>query len=213
MTGYQISADDLNGFKICNAGMRAMQKHRDYMRTVAIKKLTPADRLARIEALDRKAPVKNLATCRAVVEAKRENTLDLTQTICRKETVKGRFPAVSAVLTLVFACILTLVVYSSVQYSDAKRMHNDMREELAASNSEIARLESEKDARVDLEEVERIAVEELGMIQKDKAEKVFVSVGGEGGIVLENADKDEEAEVSLLSAFAQRIKALWEYLN
>ncbi|MBQ2732632.1 MAG: hypothetical protein IJF74_00595 [Clostridia bacterium] len=213
MTGYQISAGDLSGFKMCNAGQRAMQKHRDYMRTVAIKKLTPADRLARIEALERKAPVKNLATCRAVVEAKGENALDLTQIICRKETVKGHFPAVSAVLTLVFACIFTLIVYSSVQYSDAKRMHNDMRDQLAASNSEIVRLEGERDARVDLEEVERIAVEELGMIQKDKAEKVFVSVGGEGGIVLENTDNADEAEVSLLSAFAQRIKALWEYLK
>lgn len=213
MTGYQISASDLNGFKMCNAGMRAMQKHRDYMRTAAMKKLTPADRLARIEALERKAPVKNLATCRAVVDAKGENSLDLTQVICRKESVKGHFPAVSAVLTLVFACILTLVVYSSVQYSDAKRLHNEIRDELAASNSEIIRLEGERDARVDLEEVERIATEELGMIQKDKAEKVFVSVGGDGGIVLEDTEDAEGAEVSLLSAFAQRLKDLWEYLN
>lgn len=213
MTGYQINANDLNGFKMCNAGMRAMQRHRDYMRTVAIKKLTPADRLARIEALDRKAPVKNLATCKAVVEHKGENAVDLTQAICRKETLKGRFPAVSAVLTLVFACVLTLVVYSSVQYSDAKRMHSEMRDELAASNAEISRLEAERDARVDLEEIERVAVEDLGMIQKDKAERVFVSVGGEGGIVLENNADENDTEVSLLSAFAQRIKALWEYLK
>ena len=88
-----------------------------------------------------------------------------------------------------------------------------MRDEVAASNAEIVRLEGERDARVDLEEVERIAVEELGMIQKDKAEKVFVSVGGEGGIVLEDTEADEDADVSLLSAFAQRIKDLWEYLN
>ncbi|MBQ1934773.1 MAG: hypothetical protein II370_07235, partial [Clostridia bacterium] len=103
--------------------------------------------------------------------------------------------------------------YSSVQYSDAKRMHNAMRDELVASNSEIVRLEGERDARVDLEEVERIAVDQLGMIQKDKADKVFVSVNGEGGIVLENSESTENTEVSLLSAFAQRIKALWEYFN
>ena len=213
MTGYQISANDLNGFKMCNAGLRAMQKHRDYMHTVAQKKLTPADRLARIEALDRKAPVKNLATCKAVLEGRGISLFNQAQSSYRKESVKGRFPAVSAVITLVFACILTLVVYSSVQYSDAKRMHNNLREELAISNSEIVRLEGEKDARVDLEEVERVAVEELGMIQKDKAERVFVSVGGDSGIVLENTEKAESTDVSLLSAFAQRIKALWEYLN
>ena len=213
MTGYQISASDLNGFKMCNAGLRAMQKHKDYMRTAAAKKLTPADRLARIEALDRKAPFKNLATCKAVALSKSNNPFDLNDVPCRKEWVKGRFPAVSAVLTLVFACILTLGVYSSVQYSDAKRMHNAMRDELVASNSEIVRLEGERDARVDLEEVERIAVDQLGMIQKDKADKVFVSVNGEGGIVLENSESTENTEVSLLSAFAQRIKALWEYFN
>ena len=212
MTGYQISANDLNGFKMCNAGQRAMQKHRDYMHSVAQKRLTPADRLARIEALTRKAPVKNLATCRAVVESKGVSLFGQGQSY-RRESVKGRFPAVSAVLTLVFACLLSLVVYSSVQYSDAKRMHSQLREKLAVSNSELVRLEGEKDARVDLEEVERIALEELGMIQKDKAERVFVSIGGEGGIVLENTDKAENTDVSLLSAFAQRIKSLWEYFN
>jgi hypothetical protein len=88
-----------------------------------------------------------------------------------------------------------------------------MRDELAASDSEIVRLEGEKDARVDLEEVERIAVEELGMIQKDKADKVFVSVSTEDNVVLSEEDVTASTETSLLSAFAQRLKDLWEYLN
>ena len=115
--------------------------------------------------------------------------------------------------TILFACILMLVVYSSVQYSDAKRMYNDTRDSLAASDAEIVKLEGERDARVDLREVERIAVEELGMIQKDKADRVFVSIKGEDSLILEDKVEKETAEASLLSAFAERLKALWEYLK
>ena len=112
-----------------------------------------------------------------------------------------------------YGCILTMVVYSSVQYSDARKEYSALRDELAASDSEIVRLEGEKDARVDLEEVERIAVDELGMIQKDKAENVYVSVSANDNVVLEKIEDQGEAETSLLSAFAERLKALWEYFN
>ncbi|MBE6640320.1 MAG: hypothetical protein E7619_01910 [Ruminococcaceae bacterium] len=212
MTGYQISAMDLNGFKKCNAGLRAMNKYEEYRRTAERKRLTPADKLARIEALERKAPVRNLAS----VCAGRESGFKLfsfSERFCADERVKGNFPIVSAMLTVVFACILMLVVYSSVQYSDAKRMYNDTRDSLAASDAEIVKLEGERDARVDLREVERIAVEELGMIQKDKADRVFVSIKGEDSLILEDKVEKETAEASLLSAFAERLKALWEYLK
>ena len=213
MTGYQISASDLNGFKKYDTGLRARQRYEDYVRAAQRKRRTPEEKLARIEALSRKAPIRNLALCCAHKETEEQRRIGIADRLRADVKIKGNFPAVSVMLTLVFACILTMVVYSSVQYSDARKEYAAMRDELAASDSEIVRLEGEKDARVDLEEVERIAVEELGMIQKDKADKVFVSVSTEDNVVLSEEDVTASTETSLLSAFAQRLKDLWEYFN
>ncbi|MBQ7011873.1 MAG: cell division protein FtsL [Clostridia bacterium] len=213
MTGYQITASDLSGFKKYDTGLRARYRYEEYLRNAQKKRLTPEDKLARIEALDRKAPIRNLARCCAHKETEVERRNGIVDRLRADVTVKGNFPAVSVMLTFVFACILTMVVYSSVQYSDARKEYSALRDELAASDSEIVRLEGEKDARVDLEEVERIAVDELGMIQKDKAENVYVSVSANDNVVLEKIEDQGEAETSLLSAFAERLKALWEYFN
>lgn len=209
MTGYQITARDLDGFKKYNAGSVAKQRFADYQLFAQKNRLTPADRLARIEALDRKHGFRKLFSRRALVELLSEKTYSGVRT----EKIKGHFPAVSAMLTLVFACILTMVVYSSVQYAGARQAYVDLRSELNASASEIKTLVAENEARIDLESVELIAVNDYGMIKKDKAENVFISVKAEDKVEVYGANVSDERNTSLLSAFGERLRSLWEYFN
>ena len=209
MTGYQITARDLDGFKKYNAGIVAKQRFAEYQRFAQKNKLTPADRLARIEALDRKRGMRKLFSKSALVELVSERA----NSGIRAEKIKGSFPAVSAVLTLVFACILSMVVYSSVQYASARQEYVNARSALNASTAEINLLVAENDARIDLDRIEEIAVNDYGMIKKDKAENVFISVKAGDRVEIYNTDSDDKADASLLSAFSERLRSLWEYFN
>lgn len=209
MTGYQITERDLDGFKKYNAGTVAKQRFADYQRFAQKNKLTPADRLARIEALDRKHGMRKLFSKSALIELISEKA----SIGVRTEKIKGRFPAVSAMLTLVFACVLSMVVYSSVQYASARQDYVNIRSELNASAAEIKALTAENDARIDLEMIETIAVNDYGMIKKDKAENVFISVKAGDRVEVYGTNAEEGNEASLLSAFGERLRSLWEYFN
>jgi len=213
MTGYQITANDLSGFKRHNTGARAKARYEAYQREAASKKLTPADKLARISALNRTEPICNLTKKHKLAEKNSGKKSFFGEKFIKVEYVKGNFPAASVLMTLMFACVLAVIVYSSVQYAAAKNQYNDFRDGLAVSNTELSELISAKDARMDLEEVERIAVEEYGMIRKDKAECVFVSVNKEDTVVISETEKAAEGQASLLSAFAERLRSVWEYFN
>ena len=210
MTAYQITENDLYGFRRSanTPGRRAMENYRRYLLEVKEKKLTTADKLARIEGLHRRSAIRAATEKKSVFSAIGEKffTLDTAE---RTERVRTRFPASSVLMTLVFACILAAVVYSSVQLSGANRAYSDARSNLSASNGEIADLNSALDSRVDLDEVGRIAVEEYGMIQKDKADSAFLSIASEDSVDLAEKDAGSKGTMSLISAFAERLRSLW----
>ena len=51
------------------------------------------------------------------------------------------------------------------------------------------------------------------MIKKDKAENVFISVKAGDRVEIYNTDSDDKTDASLLSAFSERLRSLWEYFN
>lgn len=210
MTAYQITENDLYGFRRSEntPGRRAMENYRRYQMEVKEKKLTAADKLARIEALRRKSAI------RAATEKK--NALRTLGDKCaalfgagNAERVKTRFPAASVLMTLVFACVLAAIVYSSVQLSGANKAYTAARDNLSASNGQITDLNNELNARVDLDEVERIASEQYGMIKKDKADSAFLSISSGDSVEIAEKEGDGEKKLSLISAFAERIRSLW----
>ena len=122
MTGYQITANDLSGFKRHNTGARAKARYEAYQREAASKKLTPADKLARISALNRTEPICNLTKKHKLAEKNSGKKSFFGEKFIKVEYVKGNFPAASVLMTLMFACVLAVIVYSSVQYAAAKNV-------------------------------------------------------------------------------------------
>ena len=66
---------------------------------------------------------------------------------------------------MIFAIVLALPITLAVLKSEASANLNDKRQELAILESEAERLESEFEGKLDLREIERIAVNEYGMIK------------------------------------------------
>lgn len=128
---------------------------------------------------------------------------------------KSPFPLgfVSLVCICAFAVMMMLFTFSQIHE------YNSDINELKATHSEIekraAKLEVLIEERDDIRNIEKIAVEEMGMVSVDMAESKFVSVSAPDRVeVVEVEEPREETGVSqLLSIIGERLDGIGEYFN
>lgn len=189
-----------------NAAQRATERYREYIRFANEKKLSDAEMLKRVEGLERRSPLRTAEEiyARAGEGKKQRRALRLKL---------NRFPAASFLLTVAFACVLAFVVYTSVQLSGATRELNSLRSSVTAQSAEISDLQSSIEAKYNLDELEDYAMNDLGMIRKDKASSDYLVLGAKNDVVLHESEEESAAAPTLLSAFRDRIRALLEYFG
>ena len=79
--------------------------------------------------------------------------------------------------------------------------------------SEETELEIKKNNMYDLEEIERIAREEYGMVNRDQLPKEYITPDSEDHIEIIDAQSEEAAPGALMSGFAKAISNLLSYIN
>ena len=138
-----------------------------------------------------------------------ESRPPVSQKIPLYETKGRRMPLPTAALVSLIVCTLTVlsVVMGAAMVSRASDEVSDLKNEAAALASTERELSQALDRKNDLRTIERIAVDELGMIGTDLITKKYISFSG---IDVIEAYDDEEGESvglsTLLSAIGLNVK-------
>ena len=150
-----------------------------------------------------------VAPARAAVKPITESRPPVSQKIPLYETKGRRMPLPTAALISLIVCTLTVLtlVMGAAMVSRASDEVSDLRNEAAVLASTERELSRALDRKNDLRTIERIAVDELGMIGTDLITKKYISFSG---IDVIEAYDDEEGESvglsTLLSAIGLNVK-------
>ncbi len=154
-------------------------------------------------------PVQPAAVPSRQTRAITESRPHVSQTIPLYETKGRRLPLPTAALVSLIVCTLTVLtlVMGSAMVSRAADEVSDLKSEAAALSNTERELSQALDRKNDLRTIERIAVDELGMIGTDLITKKYISFSG---IDVIEAYDDEEGESvglsTLLSAIGLGVK-------
>ena len=89
---------------------------------------------------------------------------------------------VSARGAMVFVCVMALmffIVYAYMQMAEMDRMSREILNDISELQKEEAQLRKQKAGLIDLKEIERVAVEELGMVKPGKNQVIYIDLSGE----------------------------------
>lgn len=149
------------------------------------------------------------APARSAVKPITESRPPVSQKIPLYETKGRRLPLPTAALISLIVCTLTVltVVMGAAMVSRAADEVSELRSEAAVLATTERELSQALDRKNDLRTIERIAVDELGMIGTDLITKKYISFSG---IDVIEAYDDEEGESvglsTLLSAIGLNVK-------
>ncbi|MCI8525867.1 MAG: hypothetical protein HFF17_08080 [Oscillospiraceae bacterium] len=127
----------------------------------------------------------------------------------RAKTAVSPFAVLGA---LAAACMMVLVIFGYVQLYEATSQAGDLAEELESMQQQNQLLRSDYEGRIDLGEVEKRAIRELGMIQPTSAQTVYVDlVSADRAEILQEEEVNKLAEA--VSALKSSVEGLVSYLS
>ena len=118
------------------------------------------------------------------------------------------------VSVLVSAMVLAMVVYSGSFINDEARRYNELSSTLAALKEEDKNLSLALEEKNDIEVIEDIAVNELGMVAASATEQGYLSLSAGDTVRVYNVEnEDASLTVNLLNTFGEKISGFLEYLD
>lgn len=135
------------------------------------------------------------------------------------ETVKKKnsrpFPVSAVVIVTICTLLLMFTVVSYVQINEYTIEVASLRGELSDLVAEGNDLDVKLEQKNDMLEIERIAIEEYGMVKSDQLTKKHISLDQEDKIEVVETEPGEDMTVvsSVMSAIAANFQGLWEYME
>ncbi len=130
-----------------------------------------------------------------------------------REKAASPFPISYMFFILILTAIMVYVVHLYIEISELDATISECNNTLVELKSEQNDLQFEKNRLIDLEEIERIAREEYGMVSADQLPKEYItSEGGDRIQILETED-DKSAAGVLMSGFGKVIGSALSYIN
>lgn len=123
-------------------------------------------------------------------------------------------PIISYVFfTLVIIIIMAYVVHLSVEISELNSSISDCKNKLVELRGKQNDLEFRKENLYDLEEIERIAREEYGMVNSDRLPKEYITSENGDSIQLMDTGEEKSAAGILMSGFGRAVSNMLSYIN
>lgn len=128
---------------------------------------------------------------------------------------RSPFPLGFVTIIGVFALMVMILVFSFSQIHEYNSSINDQKATLSELEAEAAKLEVQLAECEDLRDIERIAVEDIGMVSSDVVQSKFVSVSTPDRVEVLRVETEEEEGgfSSLLSAIGESFGRIGEYFN
>ena len=132
-----------------------------------------------------------------------------------KKIKKNEFPLGVIVAVVICALLFMLVVYCSMQKAIVEDEISKLESKVTALNNTEKALTIQLEMRDDLREIEKYAIETIGMVKKENVQtKYITTVGEEKSVFLDYADEEETKSGSaILSMFGNKLSEFVEYIN
>lgn len=131
----------------------------------------------------------------------------------RSEIAKTPFPIPYIICIILLTVIFLYVIHLYIEIDDLNSELTDYNNMIVEMKREQTDLEIKKNSMYDLEEIERIAREEYGMVNKDQLPKQYITPDSEDNIEIIETKSSEVAPGALMSGFAKAISNLLSYIN
>ena len=122
--------------------------------------------------------------------------------VTRAAGIKAPFPIAMIVSCLLIALVFMYMLSLYVQIEEYSHSIDTMESEIARLRKEATQLEVQLENKYDLDEVERIATQDYGMVNASSLPKKYISVAKEEDVWEES--EPEEGEDNLLSQIFQK---------
>ena len=123
------------------------------------------------------------------------------------------FPISYIFFIAVLTVIMVYVVHLYIEVSDLNAVLSDYNNMLVELKGEENDLEYEKNKLYNLEEIERIAREEYGMVSSDQLPKEYITPDGNDEIEVVKTASEESAAGVLMTGFGSAVSNLLSYIN
>lgn len=150
---------------------------------------------------------------RATDEEKKRERRASARTEVRKESAKTPFPIPYIFCIVLLTAIFLYVIHLYIEIDDLGDELTDYNNMLVEMKKEEEDLKIKKDHMYDLEEIERIAREEYGMVNRDQLPKEYITPDSKDDIEIIDMQSEEVAPGALMSGFAKSISNLLSYIN
>ncbi len=128
---------------------------------------------------------------------------------------RSPFPLGFVTLIGICALMVMILIFSFSQIHEYNSNINSQKATLSELEAEAAKLEVQLAQCEDLRDIERIAVEDIGMVSSDVVQSKFVSVAAADRVEVmrTQTEKEEGGFSSLLSAIGESFGKIGEYFN
>ncbi len=151
-------------------------------------------------------------TSREVVPADKE-ALTLTEdTGAKVKTSKGA-ARTSAPVAIIFSCVLVVVVFMymlslNVTVEEYSKSISELQTDITRLKEEATQLEVQLESRYDLDEIERIATEQYGMVSADSLSRQYVSVSEGADVMVVQPGEEENGFHTLVTGLVSAIREM-----
>ncbi len=142
----------------------------------------------------------------------REAEVSDAQAVAAEKT--NLFPMISYVLfILAIIIIMAYVVHLCVEMSELRAEISNCKNTLVELRGKQNDLEFQKEKLYNLEEIERIAREEYGMVSSDRLPKEYITSENGDSIQLMDTGEEKSAAGILMSGFGRAVSNMLSYIN
>jgi hypothetical protein len=128
---------------------------------------------------------------------------------------RSPFPIGSLALIIVCTIVVMVMISSFAEMSDYRSQISALEDTQATLERDRARLSGLVENREDIRVIEKIAIEDIGMVSADLAQGRFVSLADYDSVEIIEVDKEENSGVfaSVLSSIAENLGEISDYIN
>ncbi len=170
---------------------------------------------ARLNSTLAKAPLQARAESAKVSVKKKKKKAEIASGVVRTQREKAAtpFPIAYVFYIGILTLIIVYVVHLYIEIADLDATLSEYNSTLIELKSEQNDLEFQKNKLYNLEEIERIAREQYGMVSADQLPKEYITPDKEDHIQILDTGEDESAAGVLMSGFGRTVTNLLSYIN
>lgn len=132
-----------------------------------------------------------------------------------KQIKKSEFPVGVIFAVVICALLFMLVVYCSMQKAIVEDEVSNLEAQVSALTNTEKALSIQLEMRDDLREIEKYAIETIGMVKKENVQtKYITTVGEEKSVFIDHTAAEEaNSNSAILSMFGDKLSEFVEYIN